>query len=125
MNEIHQKILHLRKQLHQYNYEYYVLSQPTISDIEFDFLLKKLQALEELHPEYYDSNSPTQRVGSDSTTSFVQVSHQYPMLSLSNTYSEGEVRDFYERVSKSIDEPFELVCELKFDGTSISLIYEN
>lgn len=125
MNEIHQKILHLRKQLHQYNYEYYVLSQPTISDIEFDFLLKKLQALEELHPEYYDSNSPTQRVGSDNTTSFVQVSHQYPMLSLSNTYSEGEVRDFYERVSKSIDEPFELVCELKFDGTSISLIYEN
>lgn len=125
MNEIHQKILQLRKQLHQYNYEYYVLSQPTISDIEFDFLLKKLQALEELHPEYYDSNSPTQRVGSDSTTSFVQVSHQYPMLSLSNTYSEGEVRDFYERVSKSIDEPFELVCELKFDGTSISLIYEN
>ncbi|HOU26791.1 MAG TPA: NAD-dependent DNA ligase LigA [Paludibacteraceae bacterium] len=125
MNEIHQKILHLRKQLHQYNYEYYVLSQPTISDIEFDFLLKKLQALEELHLEYYDSNSPTQRVGSDSTTSFVQVSHQYPMLSLSNTYSEGEVRDFYERVSKSIDEPFELVCELKFDGTSISLIYEN
>ena len=125
MNEIHQKILHLRKQLHQYNYEYYVLSQPTISDIEFDFLLKNLQALEELHPEYYDSNSPTQRVGSDSTTSFVQVSHQYPMLSLSNTYSEGEVRDFYERVSKSIDEPFELVCELKFDGTSISLIYEN
>ncbi len=125
MNEIYQKILHLRKQLHQYNYEYYVLSQPTISDIEFDFLLKNLQALEELHPEYYDSNSPTQRVGSDSTTSFVQVSHQYPMLSLSNTYSEGEVRDFYERVSKSIDEPFELVCELKFDGTSISLIYEN
>jgi len=125
MNEIHQKILHLRKQLHQYNYEYYVLSQPTISDIEFDFLLKNLQALEELYPEYYDSNSPTQRVGSDSTTSFVQVSHQYPMLSLSNTYSEGEVRDFYERVSKSIDEPFELVCELKFDGTSISLIYEN
>ena len=125
MNEIHQKILHLRKQLHQYNYEYYVLSQPTISDIEFDFLLKNLQELEELHPEYYDSNSPTQRVGSDSTTSFVQVSHQYPMLSLSNTYSEGEVRDFYERVSKSIDEPFELVCELKFDGTSISLIYEN
>lgn len=125
MNEIHQKILHLRKQLHQYNYEYYVLSQPTISDIEFDFLLKNLQALEELHPEYYDSNSPTQRVGSDSTTSFVQVSHQYPMLSLSNTYSEGEVRDFYERISKSIDEPFELVCELKFDGTSISLIYEN
>lgn len=125
MNGIHQKILHLRKQLHQYNYEYYVLSQPTISDIEFDFLLKNLQALEELHPEYYDSNSPTQRVGSDSTTSFVQVSHQYPMLSLSNTYSEGEVRDFYERVSKSIDEPFELVCELKFDGTSISLIYEN
>lgn len=125
MNEIHQKILHLRKQLHQYNYEYYVLSQPTISDIEFDFLLKNLQALEELHPEYYDSNSPTQRVGSDSTTSFVQVSHQYPMLSLSNTYSEGEVRDFYERVSKSIDEPFELVCELKFDGASISLIYEN
>lgn len=125
MNEIHQKILHLRKQLHQYNYEYYVLSQPTISDIEFDFLLKNLQALEELYPEYYDSNSPTQRVGSDSTTSFVQVSHQYPMLSLSNTYSEGEVRDFYERISKSIDEPFELVCELKFDGTSISLIYEN
>lgn len=125
MNEIHQKILHLRKQLHQYNYEYYVLSQPTISDIEFDFLLKNLQELEELHPEYYDSNSPTQRVGSDSTTSFVQVSHQYPMLSLSNTYSEGEVRDFYERISKSIDEPFELVCELKFDGTSISLIYEN
>ena len=89
MNEIHQKILHLRKQLHQYNYEYYVLSQPTISDIEFDFLLKKLQALEELHPEYYDSNSPTQRVGSDSTTSFVQVSHQYPMFPNNHLYIQS------------------------------------
>jgi DNA ligase (NAD+) len=125
MNTIQERILQLRKQLHQYNYEYYMLSQPTISDTEFDFLLKELQQLEDTYPAFYDSNSPTQRVGNDSSTSFVQIAHQYPMLSLSNTYSDGEVRDFYERVSKTLDEEFELVCELKFDGTSISLIYEN
>ncbi|MDD4198315.1 MAG: NAD-dependent DNA ligase LigA [Paludibacter sp.] len=120
-----QKIDSLRKELHRHNYNYYVLNNPTISDVEFDAKMRQLQALEEKYPEYSDSASPTQRVGSDITTSFNQVDHQYPMLSLANTYSEGEVTDFYQRVQKALNEDFELVCELKYDGTSISLIYEN
>jgi len=123
--EIKQRIDSLRRELEQHNYNYYVLSQPVISDLEFDLKMKELQELEEAHPEFFDPNSPTQRVGSDLTKNFAQVQHQYPMLSLSNTYSEGEIRDFYNRVQKALNEPFEIVAELKYDGTSISLIYEN
>ncbi len=122
---IQQQIELLRQELHQHNYNYYVLNHPTISDYEFDMKLKALQELENEHPEFYDAFSPTQRVGSDINTSFQQVVHQYPMLSLENTYSEGEVQDFYNRVSKLLQEDFQLVCELKYDGTSISLIYEH
>lgn len=114
----------LRKELEQHNYNYYVLSAPVISDQEFDAKMKALQELEAAHPEFYDANSPTQRVGSDLTKDFVQVTHRYPMLSLGNTYSEEDVRDFYERVARSLNEPFEIVAELKYDGTSISLTYE-
>ena len=120
-----EKIEQLRNELEQHNYNYYVLSAPTISDMEFDAKLKELQSLEEAHPEFYDPASPTQRVGSDISDGFTQVAHVYPMLSLSNTYSEGEVTEFYERVRKALNEDFELVCELKYDGTSISLTYEN
>ncbi|MDR1091700.1 MAG: NAD-dependent DNA ligase LigA [Prevotella sp.] len=123
--DIKNYINHLREELHHHNYLYYVLSSPEISDWEFDGKLKELQQLEEQHPECYDPNSPTQRVGSDINKNFTQVEHHYPMLSLANTYSEGEVQDFYNRVSKALNEPFEIVCELKYDGTSISLIYED
>ena len=111
--------------MEQHNYNYYVLSTPTISDREFDEKMKELQALEEAHPEFADPHSPTQRVGSDLSKEFEQVVHQYPMLSLGNTYSEEEIRDFYERTERALNEPFEIVAELKYDGTSISLIYEN
>ncbi len=122
---IKQEIELLRKELHQHNYNYYVLCQPVISDIEFDSKLRELHELEALHPEFFDPNSPTQRVGSDISKEFKQYKHKYPMLSLGNTYSEEEVRDFYERATKFINEDIELVCELKYDGTSISLTYEN
>lgn len=125
MSDIQKKIQQLRDELNQFNYDYYVLSRPSISDYEFDLKLKELQELELTYPEYLDSTSPTQRVGSDISKEFIQVKHKYPMLSLSNTYSEGEVNDFYERVKKSLNEDFEIVCELKYDGTSISLIYED
>ena len=115
----------LRKELEEHNYKYYVLSQPVISDYDFDQKLKELESLENDHPEFADPNSPTQRVGSDINQEFVQVKHQYPMLSLSNSYSEQELIDFDQRIRKLIDEPYEFVCELKFDGTSISLTYEN
>ncbi len=121
---IEAKIKALREELEQHNYNYYVLSAPTISDREFDEKMKELQALEEAHPEFADPDSPTQRVGSDLSKEFRQVVHQYPMLSLGNTYSEGDVRDFYARVERALNEPFEIVAELKYDGTSISLIYE-
>ena len=125
METIKDTIEALRKRIEGLNYSYYVLSKPEISDFEFDRLLKDLEQLEAQHPEYSDPNSPTQRVGSDINKNFTQVEHVYPMLSLSNTYSEGEVRDFYNRTLKSLNESFEIVCELKYDGTSISLIYEN
>lgn len=125
MNTIEQQILTLREQLNNYNYHYYVLSQPLISDFEFDKLLAELQQLEQANPQFFDPNSPTQRVGSDINQNFTQVKHVYPMLSLGNTYNEGEVADFYNRVAKALNAPFEIVCELKYDGTSISLIYEN
>jgi len=120
-----ERIESLRRELEQHNYNYYVKSSPTISDFEFDAKLKELQALEEQYPEFADPNSPTQRVGSDIASGFEQVAHVYPMLSLGNTYSETEVQDFYDRVRKGLNEDFELVCELKYDGTSISLTYEN
>jgi DNA ligase (NAD+) len=119
------KIESLRSILDQHNYNYYVLHSPTISDMDFDLMMRELQELELKYPEYYDPMSPTQRVGSDITVAFKQVTHQYPMLSLGNTYSEGEVQDFYQRVQKALNDDFELVCELKYDGTSISLVYEN
>jgi DNA ligase (NAD+) len=125
MNEIEAKIKILRDELEQHTYDYYVLSNPTISDYDFDIKLKELQALEDAYPEFADPASPTQRVGSDISKEFVQIEHTYPMLSLSNTYSEAEVRDFYDRTMRSLHEPFEMVGELKFDGTSISLIYEH
>ncbi|MDD6951873.1 MAG: NAD-dependent DNA ligase LigA [Parabacteroides sp.] len=121
---VKEQIEALRSELEQHNYNYYVLSTPTISDKEFDEKMKELQDLEAAHPEYYDPNSPTQRVGSDLSKEFEQVQHRYPMLSLGNTYSEEEVRDFYERTERSLNEPFEIVAELKYDGTSISLWYE-
>jgi DNA ligase (NAD+) len=124
MEKVKERIELLRKQLHEHNYNYYVLSQPVISDFEFDKLMKELIDLEAEHPELHDPNSPSVRVGSDINNNFPQVNHRYPMLSLQNTYSEGEVTDFFNRVKKGLNEPFEIVCELKFDGTSISLIYE-
>ena len=123
MTEI-ERIDQLRKELHAHNYNYYILNAPVISDQEFDRLMRELQDLEAKHPEHYDENSPSVRVGSDISKEFRQVEHRYPMLSLGNTYSEAEVADFYERVRKSLNEDFEICCELKFDGTSISLIYE-
>ena len=118
------RIQALRKELEQHNYNYYVLSAPTISDFEFDEKMRELQELEQAYPAYDDPDSPTHRVGSDLSKEFAKVVHQYPMLSLGNTYSQAEVRDFYEQVSRALNEPFELVAELKYDGTSISLIYE-
>lgn len=124
MTEI-ERIDQLREELHAHNYNYYVLNAPVISDQEFDRLMRELQDLEARHPEHFDANSPTMRVGSDINKNFVQVEHRYPMLSLGNTYSEGEVTEFYERVRRSLNEDFEICCEMKFDGTSISLTYED
>lgn len=120
-----EEIERLRSELNTHNYNYYVLNSPTISDFEFDAKLRELQQLEAAHPEFFDPNSPTQRVGSDLNAAFVQVEHRYPMLSLANTYSETDVAEWYERVRKGLNEPFEVVCELKYDGTSISLIYRD
>lgn len=121
-----EQILALREELHKHNYNYYVLNAPEISDKEFDDKMRMLQDLEKLHPEMEDPNSPTMRVGSDLSKDFKQVYHQYPMLSLGNTYSKTEVTDFYNRVQELLGgEEFEICCELKFDGTSISLIYED
>ncbi len=122
---IQERIDELRAELHRHNYNYYVSNSPQISDQEFDFMMRELQDLEAAHPEYYDENSPTMRVGSDISKEFVQVDHKYPMLSLGNTYSAAEVADFYQRVKTSLNEDFEVCCELKFDGTSISLTYQD
>ena len=123
---IQQQIETLRAELHRHNHNYYVLNAPEITDFEFDRMMRELQDLEQTHPEFYDENSPTMRVGSDLSKEFRQVAHKYPMLSLGNTYSEGEVTDFYERAKKMLgDEEFEICCEMKYDGTSISLTYEN
>ena len=125
LSSIKNEIDLLRSELNQSNYNYYVLSSPTISDIEFDQKLKRLQLLEEQYPEFFDKNSPTQRVGNDHIDNFVQVHHNYPMLSLGNTYNESDIKDFYNRVSSALHSKFEIVCELKFDGVSVSLTYEN
>lgn len=119
-----QRILQLRQELHEHNHKYYVLNQPSISDQEFDFMMHELQELEARHPEMADPDSPTQRVGSDISTEFKQVAHKYPMLSLANTYNEQDVADFYNTVSKGLNgEDFEICCEMKYDGLSISLTY--
>lgn len=126
MTDERQIILQLRKELHEHNYKYYVLNQPEISDQEFDFMMKELQELEARHEDMFDPNSPTQRVGSDINQKFTQVTHKYPMLSLANTYSQEEVADFYNSVKKGLNgEDFEICCELKYDGLSISLTYED
>ena len=126
MTDERQRILQLRKELHEHNYKYYVLNQPEISDQEFDFMMKELQELEARHEDMFDPNSPTQRVGSDINQEFTQVTHKYPMLSLANTYSQEEVADFYNSVKKGLnDEDFDICCELKYDGLSISLTYED
>ena len=118
------RIIQLRNELHQHNHNYYVLNSPTISDQEFDQLLRELQDLEHAHPEAFDPNSPTQRVGSDLNNEFQTVLHRRPMLSLSNTYNRQEVQEFYERISEGLQgAPFQICCELKFDGLSISLHY--
>ena len=121
---IKERIDLLRSELHRHIHNYYVLNAPEITDKEFDDLMRELQELENEHPEYADPNSPTMRVGSDLNKNFTQVAHKYPMLSLGNTYSESEVTDFFERVRKGLNEDFEICCELKYDGTSISLTYE-
>lgn len=119
-----QRILQLRKELHEHNYKYYVLNQPEISDQDFDFMMHELQDLEAKHPEIADPNSPTQRVGSDLNHEFSQVAHKYPMLSLANTYNEQDVAEWYDSVKRGLNgEDFEVCCEMKYDGLSISLTY--
>ena len=118
------RIKYLREELDRHNYNYYVLNNPEIEDSIFDQMMAELINLEKAFPVFFDSTSPTQRVGSDLNLEFKQVAHKYQMLSLSNTYSEEEVQEFDQRVRKLTDENFEYVCELKFDGTSISLTYE-
>ena len=120
-----ERIKELRTVLHHYNVEYYVHSRSLISDFEFDQLMKELEELEEKHPAYHDDNSPSKRVGGEVTKSFQTYAHEYPMLSLSNSYSKQDIIDFDQRIKKVIDVPFEYICELKYDGVAISLIYED
>lgn len=122
---IKDRIEKLRKEIEEHNYRYYVLNQPIISDFEFDLLINELAALEKQYPEFKTSDSPVEKVGSDISREFQQFPHKYPMLSLGNTYSEEELRDFDRRVKKSIEKPVEYVCELKYDGASISISYKN
>lgn len=122
---IQQKIENLRTELHEYNYNYYNLDQSTISDFEFDLKLKELQQLEFDHPEFYDSNSPTLRVGGEITKNFPNVTHQFRMYSLDNSYDFNDLEDWEKRVQKTIEEPVQFVVELKYDGASISVLYEN
>jgi len=122
---IQQKIDELREELHQHNYNYYILDEPSVSDFEFDAKLKELQELEQLHPEFYDPNSPTLRVGGGITKNFPTVQHQYRMYSLDNSYDFDDLEDWEKRIQRTIDEPVEFVAELKYDGASISILYEN
>ena len=122
---IQQKIEELRAELHQHNYSYYILDEATISDFEFDLKLKELQELEKNHPEFYDENSPTLRVGGEITKNFPTIQHQFRMYSLDNSYDFDDLEDWEKRIIKTIDEPVEFVAELKYDGASISIFYEN
>ena len=122
---IQERMDELVKELNQYNYNYYVLAYPSISDLEFDVKLKELEGLEKQHPEFQDADSPTQKIGGEITKTFKTVTHKWPMLSLGNTYNEQDLRDFDERIRKAIGDNFEYVCELKFDGLSLSLTYQN
>jgi DNA ligase (NAD+) len=123
--EANLRIQFLRNEIERHNYQYYVLHQPVVSDFDFDRLMKELESLEKQYPQFFDENSPTQRVGNDINLEFKQLEHKYPMLSLGNTYNEEELRDFDNRVKKALEAPFQYVCELKYDGVSISLTYEN
>ena len=123
--DIKSKIEELRKKINSHNYRYYVENTPTISDYDFDALLRELQNMEESYPQFDDVNSPTKRVGSDKSNGFESVKHRYPMLSLSNTYSQDELSDFCRKVEEELEREVEYVCELKFDGTAICIIYEN
>jgi DNA ligase (NAD+) len=118
------RIIQLREALNLHNYKYYVCGKPEISDYEFDVMMRQLEDLERAYPEMYDPNSPTQRVGSDIAEGFTQVAHRYPMMSLGNTYSLEELRDFADRVNRESESSVEFVCELKYDGLAISLTYE-
>ena len=122
---IQERMDELVKELNQYNYNYYVLAYPSISDLEFDVKLKELEGLEKQHPEFQDADSPTQKIGGEITKTFKTVTHKWPMLSLGNTYNEQDLRDFDDRISKAIGDNFQYVCELKFDGLSLSLTYQN
>lgn len=125
-NEAKDRIIWLSKTINEHNHRYYVESSPSISDFEYDLLLQELVSLEKRYPEFKTDDSPTQQVGSDLQSGFQTLPHEYPMLSLGNTYNEGELRDFDERIRKALgNEPFEYVCELKYDGAAISLLYEN
>jgi DNA ligase (NAD+) len=124
-SEAKERIEKLRLEIEEHNHKYYVLNQPDISDFEFDILLNELDTLERKFPEFISENSPTRKVGSDIVTEFVQFEHRYPMLSLGNTYNEEELREFDTRIRKVTSEQFEYVCELKFDGVSISITYRN
>ena len=119
------RVEQLRKEIIRHNHLYYVEAKPEISDFEFDAMLSDLEALEKKYPDLVDSSSPTQRVGSDISKRFEQVTHQYPMLSLANTYSFAEVNDFHTRIAKLLSQPWQSVCELKYDGTAIGLTYKN
>ena len=125
--QIEERVEALRKRINRYNYEYYVLDKPTIDDIQFDFLMKELESLEREYPQLQDVNSPTMRVGGQINKGFVQGEHNFPMLSLANTYSREEIADFVARTEKALPEESELewVCELKYDGVAVSLLYEN
>lgn len=123
--DIKKEIDQLRQKLNDHNHRYYHLNQPIISDFDFDQMLNKLISLENQFPQFMDPNSPSQRVGSDINKEFQQVTHRYPMLSLGNTYSEQEIRDFETRITKLVEEPIQYVCELKYDGTSVGLTYKN
>lgn len=122
---IQQKIEELRTELHQHNYNYYILDGATISDFEFDLKLKELQELEKNHPEFYDANSPTLRVGGEITKNFPTIQHQFRMYSLDNSYDFEDLEDWEKRIVKTIEDPVEFVAELKYDGASISILYEN
>jgi DNA ligase (NAD+) len=123
--DVKQKIEDLRNELREHNYNYYVLDSPTISDYEFDVKLKELQDLESKHPEFFDLNSPTQRVGGEVTKNFETVVHEHRMYSLDNSYSKEDLQDWETRIKKLVDGDIQYTCELKYDGASISLTYEN